>query len=55
MINDGITFFIVFEGIANPIPADAPVVENIAVFIPITSPCTFRGPPEFPGLIGASV
>ena len=42
MINDGITFFIVFEGIANPIPADAPVVENIAVFIPITSPCTFQ-------------
>jgi hypothetical protein len=41
---------------ANPIPADAPVVENIAVFMPITSPLIFkRGPPEFPGLIGASV
>ena len=48
MINDGITFFIVFEGIANPIPADAPVVENIAVFIPITSP-HLEDHPNFPG------
>ena len=53
MINDGITFFIVFEGIANPIPADAPVVENIAVFIPIS--CALKRTPEFPGLMGASV
>jgi hypothetical protein len=46
----------VFEGIANPTPADSPVDENIAVFIPMTSPLRSRsGPPELPGLIGASV
>jgi len=42
--------------IANPIPENVPVAENMAVFIPITCPCVLsRGPPELPGFIGASV
>ena len=41
---------------ANPIPANSPVEEKIAVLIPTTSPLRFnKGPPELPGLIGASV
>lgn len=49
-------FFIVLDGIANPIPANSPVDEKIAVFIPTTSPFRFnKGPPELSGLIGASV
>jgi hypothetical protein len=46
----------VLDGMANPIPANSPVEEKIAVFIPTTSPLRFNnGPPELPGLIGASV
>ena len=46
----------VFEGIANPTPCEPPVVEAIAVLIPITSPRRLiKGPPLFPGLIAALV
>jgi hypothetical protein len=46
----------VFDGIANPTPAYTPVLENIAVFIPITCPWVLsKGPPEFPGFTAASV
>ncbi len=37
-------------------PTLAPTGERIAVFMPITSPFILtKGPPEFPGLIDASV
>ena len=50
------TAFAVLIGIANPIPALCPTFEAIIVLMPITSPCQFSsGPPEFPGLIAASV
>jgi hypothetical protein len=56
LINVGTTFVIVLEGTANPIPEKPLLPDNIAVFIPMTCPCIFnRGPPELPGLIGASV
>lgn len=43
-------------GIANPMPELLPDVVNIAVFIPISFPEeSSRGPPEFPGLMAASV
>ena len=46
----------VFDGIAKPIPCEPPVVEAIAVLIPITSPRRLiSGPPLFPGLIAALV
>ena len=45
-----------FDGIANPIPWYAPVLENIFELIPIKLPFSFiRAPPELPGLIAASV
>ena len=41
-------------GIAKPRPAPGPLLTN--VLIPITSPFELiSGPPEFPGLIAASV
>ena len=56
VISDGTTFVIVSDGIAKPTPANWPVVENMAELIPITSPLMLSsGPPELPGLIGASV
>jgi hypothetical protein len=43
-------------GIAKPYPAYTPVGLAIALLIPITSPCMLTsGPPEFPGLMTASV
>ena len=43
-------------GIANPIPTDPPELVKIELFTPTTSPTAFAsGPPELPGLIGASV
>src|SRR5438128_6249472 len=46
----------VLDGIGNPIPENSPVDEKIAEFIPTTSPLIFsKGPPELPGLIGASI
>jgi len=43
-------------GTANPMPWLPPVRERIAVFTPMTRPsASTRGPPEFPGLMGASV
>ena len=45
-------------GTAKPMPMfpSVCVLVMIAVFMPITSPRTFRsGPPELPGLIAASV
>ena len=39
-------------GMANPIPAEAPLGEYIEVFIPISFPeLLSSGPPLFPGLI----
>ena len=56
VISHGITFFIVSEEIAKPTPENSPVFEKIAEVIPMTSPLILRsGPPELPGLIGASV
>jgi hypothetical protein len=46
----------VFTGMAKPTPEETPVWEKIIVFTPITRPwLSSSGPPEFPGLIGASV
>ena len=43
-------------GMANPTPSLPPLLEEIAVLIPITSPLRFtRGPPLLPGLMAASV
>ena len=48
--------FTTLLGIANPSPSFPPDCDRIKVFTPTTSPSTFTsGPPEFPGLIGASV
>ena len=45
-----------WKGTAKPTPELAPVLENMAVFIAITSPFALsRGPPELPGFIAASV
>ena len=46
----------VLDGIAKPTPCDPPVVDAIAVLIPITSPRRLiNGPPLLPGFIAASV
>ena len=43
-------------GSANPTPSDAPDGEKIAVLTPIRRPrLSSNGPPEFPGLMAASV
>src|SRR5688572_8591725 len=45
-----------FIGMAKPIPTEPPLGEKIELLTPITSPDAFTsGPPEFPGLIDASV
>src|SRR6058998_1488148 len=45
-----------FIGIAKPIPMEPPLGEKIELFTPITAPvASTSGPPEFPGLIDASV
>ncbi len=50
------TFLMTSTGMANPIPALAPLGLKIAVFIPMRRPRESRsGPPELPGLIEASV
>src|SRR5579875_1376579 len=50
-MSDGSSLVMVSEGIANPTPCEPP---TMAVVIPITFPlASRRGPPEFPGLIGA--
>ena len=52
----GTIFRMVSTGTAKPIPLDAPEGEMIIVFIPMSSPAESRsGPPEFPGLMEASV
>ena len=51
-----ITCWQTFAGIAKPIPKEPPDCEKIAVFTPIKFPATsISAPPEFPGLIAASV
>ena len=56
LIKIGTIFATVCDGIANPTPVNSPVVDCIAVLIPTISPLIFNnGPPEFPGLIAASV
>ncbi len=43
-------------GMANPTPAEDPVGVKMAVLTPMTRPAlSSRGPPEFPGLMLASV
>mmetsp|Transcript_29435 Transcript_29435/g.80492 ORF Transcript_29435/g.80492 Transcript_29435/m.80492 type:complete len:273 (-) Transcript_29435:265-1083(-) len=43
-------------GTARPTPVEAPPLLRTAVFMPITWPCeSSNGPPEFPGLMEASV
>ena len=43
-------------GMANPSPSLPPLREKMEVLTPMTSPSAFtRGPPEFPGLMEASV
>ena len=50
------TYLTISIGIAKPIPSAPPETEIIEVLIPISSPLEFtRAPPEFPGLIAASV
>ena len=52
----GITFLSRFTGTAKPTPMLVPVVLLMAVLTPMTSPCASNsGPPEFPGLMAASV
>jgi len=44
------------EGIEKPMPMEPPEREKMAVLIPTSSPAMFTSaPPEFPGLIAASV
>ncbi len=51
-----ITVFIMFDGIAKPMPMLPPVRERIAVLMPTSSPPRLTSaPPELPGLIDASV
>src|SRR5438034_71592 len=46
----------VSTGTAKPIPADAPLGLKIAVLTPMSRPPeSSSGPPEFPGLMAASV
>ena len=43
-------------GMANPRPSLPPLREKMEVLTPMTSPRAFTsGPPEFPGLMEASV
>ena len=45
-----------FEGTAKPMPTFPPAGPMIALLMPTISPRRLiSGPPEFPGLIGASV
>ena len=55
-MSSGTTRSNVLAGIAKPIPAEARLGLMIAEFSPTTWPCKSKsGPPEFPGLIAASV
>ena len=55
-INCGTTAVTVSMGIAKPTPAEVPVFVKMAVLTPMTLPLlSSRGPPEFPGLMAASV
>ena len=46
----------ILEGMANPIPIEPPLREKIAVLIPMSLPSSvIKAPPEFPGLMAASV
>ena len=55
-INCGTTRFTVSTGTAKPTPADAPDGLKISVLTPMRRPAlSSRGPPEFPGLMAASV
>ena len=56
LIRLGTILATVCEGMANPTPANSPVPDRMAVFIPTTSPLMLSsGPPELPGLMAASV
>ena len=50
------TIFIMFDGIAKPMPMLPPVRDRIAELMPTSWPLRFTSaPPELPGLIDASV
>ena len=52
----GTTVFTISTGTANPMPAEACDGLMMAVFMPISRPAlSSSGPPEFPGLMAASV
>ena len=56
LINSGTMRLTVSTGTAKPIPAKAPLGLTICVFTPINRPAlSSNGPPEFPGLMAASV
>ena len=51
-----ITVFIMFDGIAKPMPMLPPVRERMALLMPTSRPLrSTSAPPELPGLIDASV
>ena len=55
-ISFGSIALIMLLGMANPTPANWPTLVAMALFMPMTSPRMLTsGPPELPGLIGASV
>ena len=55
-IRSGATIFAMSMGTANPTPEFAPVLLTICVLMPMTRPRrSSSGPPELPGLMGASV
>ena len=55
-INPGTTCRMMLAGMAKPTPAPLPLVLSMALFTPTTWPCRLSsGPPELPGLMGASV
>jgi hypothetical protein len=53
--NLGTTSLTPSTGTANPMPAEDPDSEMMAVLTPISRPAeSIRGPPELPGLMAAS-
>src|SRR3954463_16374738 len=56
LLAEATTTLTIFAGIAKPMPCDPPEREKIAVLIPASFPvASTSAPPEFPGLIAASV
>ena len=56
LIKAGTTFCTIADGIAKPTPDEELVTDSMAAVTPITWPvASVSTPPEFPGLIAASV